>query len=299
MITKHKAIAIAIALLSFGANAEVTPSKGYFDGRVRTINYNPDEVVKIRAFYGVSTHIKFAPDEEIKHVAVGDSLAWKIVPAENHLFIKPQEQQADTNVTVITNKREYNFIITVAKTPKPKRNADGTLKDKPVDRWAGKDLIYSLKFRYPEEERKEQEALALLKKSAQTETAEAKKTAILIGDRHEKNWNYQAKGSQSITPIQAYDDGQFIYLTFGANADLPAIYEEDDQGNESLINTNVADTNVIVIHKLVEKLILRSGVKVASVKNASYTETVRHQQENRTRTAVDTVQRVIKTGATQ
>lgn len=278
---KIKALAIALALLSFAANAEQTPPKGFSDPRVRVIDYNPNEVVKIRTFYGVSTHIKLGIDETIKHVAVGDSLAWKIVPAENNLFIKPQEQQADTNVTVVTNKRDYNFIITVAKT-----------KTKSVDRWADKSLIYSLKFRYPDEIAQAQDQQI----QAQQEAKEKARTSILLGARHQQNWDYQAQGDRSITPTQAYDDGQFIYLSFAANADLPAIYEEDTQGNESLINTNIADTNVIVVHKLVEKLILRSGIKVAAVKNSNYAETARNQLENRTRTAVDTVKRVFKQG---
>jgi type IV secretion system protein VirB9 len=281
MTTRITTFAIAITLLSFAANAEQTPSKGFSDPRVRVIDYNPNEVVKIRTFYGVSTHIKLGVDETIKHVAVGDSLAWKIVPAENNLFIKPQEQQADTNVTVVTNKRDYNFIITVAKT-----------KTKSVDRWADKSLIYSLKFRYPDEVAQAQAQQI----QAQQEAREKARTSILLGARHQQNWDYQAQGDRSITPIQAYDDGQFIYLSFAANADLPAIYEEDAQGNESLINTNIADTNVIVVHKLVEQLILRSGIKVAAVKNGNYAETARNQLENRTRTAVDTVKRVFKQG---
>lgn len=281
MTTRITTFAIAITLLSFAANAEQTPSKGFSDPRVRVIDYNPNEVVKIRTFYGVSTHIKLGVDETIKHVAVGDSLAWKIVPAENNLFIKPQEQQADTNVTVVTNKRDYNFIITVAKT-----------KTKSVDRWADKSLIYSLKFRYPDEVAQAQAQQI----QAQQEAREKARTSILLGARHQQNWDYQAQGDRSITPTQVYDDGQFIYLSFAANADLPAIYEEDAQGNESLINTNIADTNVIVVHKLVEQLILRSGIKVAAVKNGNYAETARNQLENRTRTAVDTVKRVFKQG---
>lgn len=284
----HSKIAIAIAALllaaTAGVKAEQTPSRGFFDSRVRTIDYNPDEVVKVRTFYGVSTHIKFGADETIKHVAVGDSLAWKIVPAENNLFVKPQEQQADTNVTVITNKRDYNFIVMVA-------NA-GTAK--PVDRWADKSLIYSLRFRYPDEEAKALAEDQAQKLALEKEKSELQKTSIALGERHKKNYAYQGQGDTGIIPIRAYDDGHFMYLSFRASSDLPAIYEEDAQGNESLINTNVIDTNTIVVHKIVEKLILRAGIKVAAVKNANYAETIRNQSENQTRTSVERVKRTLK-----
>lgn len=275
-------ITAALLIASAGAIAEQTPPRGRFDSRVRIINYNPDEVVKIRTFYGVSTHIKFGADETIKHVAVGDSLAWKIVPADNNLFIKPQEQEADTNVTVVTNKRDYNFVIVVAKAEKSQK-----------DRWSDRSLIYSLKFHYPDEEAK---ALAA-KFELEKEKAESQKTVIALGESEnhaEKNYGYYGRGDSMITPIRAYDDGRFIYLSFRAISDLPAIYEEDEQGNESLINTNVIDTNTVVVHKLVENLVLRAGLKVSAVKNANYAATSMGQRENRTRTAVDSVKRTLK-----
>ena len=74
---------ILAALLAFPlfSLAEVTPSPGTSDPRVRTVNYNPTNVVKVTAFYGVSTHIQFSASESIKDVAIGDELAWEPEPA--------------------------------------------------------------------------------------------------------------------------------------------------------------------------------------------------------------------------
>ena len=265
------------------AKAEVIPTKGRYDARVRIVNYNPEDVVHVNTYFGVSTHIKFGEGEEITHVAAGDSLAWKIVPAENHLFIKPQAQQGDTNITVVTNKRDYQFVVTVAKHDEKDESA-----------WADKNLIYSLAFKYPEEDR-----LAKVK-AVQAETEkreEAKVSEIALGARYSKNLNYLVRGDASVSPTKAWDDGQFTFLVFGNNADLPAVYEEDAvTGDESLINTNVKDGNIIVVHKIVRNLILRKGKKVSGVFNSYFDYA--SQNENKTGTASNSVKRVLKTDKT-
>ena len=61
----------------------------------------------------VSTIVVFAEDEKIETVALGDLLAWQAVPdqSKRYLFIKPLEKGAATNMTVVTRKRIYSFIL--------------------------------------------------------------------------------------------------------------------------------------------------------------------------------------------
>ena len=122
------------------SQAEITPKGSGFDTRVRLIDYNPKDVVRIATYYGVSTHVQFGEDETIKDVAIGDDQAWNIVPRTNHMFIKPKAKNADTNVTVITNKRVYHFALVVAQHSAKDTNA-----------WHDPNLVYGLTFRYPEE----------------------------------------------------------------------------------------------------------------------------------------------------
>jgi len=272
------AVALMATIMCGAAHSETIPSKGRYDARVRVVNYNADDVVHIKTYFGVSTHIKFGVGEEITHVAVGDSLAWKIVPAENHLFIKPQAEQGDTNITVVTTKRDYQFVVTVAKHD-----------DKDTKAWADKNLIYSLTFKYPDEDRLAK-SKAFEAENARRE--ELKVNDIILGGRYSKNFNYLYKGDASVSPTKAYDDGQFTFLTFGNNADLPAVYEEDAAtGDESLINTNVKDGNIIVVHKIVKNLILRKGKKVAGVFNPYFDSM--NFKENKTGTASNAVKRVL------
>jgi type IV secretion system protein VirB9 len=273
------AVSLMATMICGAAHSETIPSKGRYDARVRVVNYNAEDVVHIKTYFGVSTHIKFGEGEDITHVAVGDSLAWKIVPAENHLFIKPQAEQGDTNLTVVTTKRDYQFVVTVAKH-----------NEKDTKAWMDKNLIYSLTFKYPEDER-----LAKLKafEVENEKREEAKVNDITLGARYSKNLNYLTKGDVSVSPTKAWDDGQFTFLVFGNNADLPAVYEEDlETGDESLINTSVKDGNIIVVHKIVQNLILRKGKKVAAVFNTYFG--YMNQNENKTGTASNTVKRVLK-----
>jgi type IV secretion system protein VirB9 len=103
------------------------------DNRIKTYIYNPNEVFLLVLHFGFQSHIEFAKNEEIQTINVGDSYAWKITPLANRLFIKPLEKNIRTNMTIITNKRTYQFDIVA------KELEDGEEKD----------LVYVIRFHYP------------------------------------------------------------------------------------------------------------------------------------------------------
>lgn len=272
-------IALLIPALAW---AELTPPKGAFDSRVRVVDYNPADVVKLTTFYGVSTHVQFGAKEEIKDVAVGDQQAWDIVPRGSHLFIKPKAQKADTNVTVVTDKRVYQFALIV----EPRNVRDATA-------WRDPNLVFSLSFRYPDEEaaRLTAQARAAEAKAAQTDV----KGKLAEAKKRDENRDYWVAGSEEVSPTAARDDGRFIYLTFSNNRDMPAVYSVDEEGKEALVNTNV-EGNEIVVQRMVRKLTLRKGNAVACVVNKSFD--LNGGRDNSTGTVAPDVERVIK-GAQQ
>jgi type IV secretion system protein VirB9 len=271
-------LAIALMIPAF-AWAELTPQQGIFDPRVRVVDYNPLNVVKLSTFYGVSTHVQFGDGETIRDVAVGDDQAWKIVPRGNHLFIKPQATKAGTNVTVVTDKRTYQFALVV--TPRP-------LKDSTA--WRDPNLIYSLSFRYPDEE------AAKIAEKTKSEAVKSRlgevKSKLAEARKEGQNLDYWVAGSKEVSPTAARDDGRFIYLTFNNNRDMPAIYSVDEGGNETLINTNVVDGNTIVVQRMVRQLRLRKGNAVACVINKAFD--LDGGTDNTTGTVAPDVERVIK-----
>lgn len=103
------------------------------DNRIKTYIYNPNEVFLLVVHTGFQSHIEFAKGEEIETISMGDSYAWKITPLANRLFIKPLERNIRTNMTILTNRRTYQFDI-VAK------ELDG--EDDP-------NLVYVVRFHYP------------------------------------------------------------------------------------------------------------------------------------------------------
>lgn len=247
---KRHYLAIAmLAALAGGAQAEVTPSPGAADQRVKTVNYNATDVVRVVGHFGFVTHIQLGAGETVQSVAMGDSLAWEVAPTGNHLFVKPREPNATTNMSVVTTpgNRVYSFVLTAhasgnGASPRPN------------------DMFFAVTFRYPEDERRAREAAA---EKGRAEAALA--AAPVVGT----NFNYWACGSSAIAPDEAMDDGRFTYLRFSANRDMPAIFEVLEDGKEALVNTHV-NGDWIVIQRVLKRLMLRRGPLVACVENRSF-----------------------------
>lgn len=108
------------------------------DHRIKTYVYSPYEVYLLVLHFGFQSNIEFAKGEEIKTITLGDTFAWKITPLENRLFVRAMEKNIRTNMTVITNKRTYEFDIVA----------------KELEEGEKKDLVYVIRFFYPENKRR-------------------------------------------------------------------------------------------------------------------------------------------------
>lgn len=271
--------AITLSMLICGAaSAEITPEYGKYDPRVRVIDYNKADVTRLTTFFGVSTHIAFGADEKIVDIALGDPTAWEIIPRVSNLYIRPLADNPETNLTIITDKRSYQFALFTANRSETDRTA-----------WQDPNLIYSLSFSYGEEEA-EAARLQREKEALQAKLDDAE-TILKTQSDVEENIDYWVAGSEQISPTHAKDDGRFIYLTFSNNRDIPAIYEVDEFGEESLINTSV-DGNTVVIHRMVKQLRLRKGNYVACLINRSFD--LDGGKDNTTGTISTDVERTIK-----
>ena len=107
------------------------------DSRIKTYFYSPNDVYLLVLHYGFQSHIEFCKGETIETITLGDSYAWKITPLGNRLFIKPMERDIRTNMTIITDKRTYQFDIVA------KELEDGDERD----------LVYVIRFQYPKKSR--------------------------------------------------------------------------------------------------------------------------------------------------
>jgi len=225
------AFAALLALAAAPAGA-VVPHPGAGDPRIHEVLYDPAEVVELHGVLGYQLALEFDPAERIENVAIGDALGWQVTPNRkaNLLFLKPMANRPDTNMTVVTNLRRYNFQLSVrAHAPK-------------------EAIPYSVRFTYP------QEAVAVV--------VPPPPPAPPV----DRNHAYSYQGSVKALPLQMFDDGQATYFAFGRDEDLPAIFALEPDGSEAVVNSHML-SGFIVVDRLAPGFVLRRGSEVTKVFN--------------------------------
>lgn len=275
--------------------AEEKPATGQFDPRVRTVAYNPQDLFVVTTYYGVSTAIRFADDEaiETESLDAGDRSAWSIKASarRNILFVRPIKPMADTNLTVVTNKHTYLFLLKVlADTAHVKNNGRKGNVLAPVYSMAtahSKNVTYSLTFTYREDGKKSEGQKAA--NALRAQAADARKRAT--------NTDYWVAGDDEVAPVDARDDGRFIYLMFARNQGIPTISTADANGKETLLNPAI-EGNTVIVDRMARRLVLRKGDGddglVACLVNRAFDR--RGGTDNASGTVASDVLRVIKRG---
>ncbi|XKM38629.1 P-type conjugative transfer protein VirB9 (plasmid) [Rhizobium ruizarguesonis] len=268
--------------LSTAALALDIPRGASQDSRVRFIDYQPYNITKIVGTLRSSVQIEFAADEEIAHVALGNSVAWEVAPAGNILFLKPRENQPVTNISVVTTRRDgstrsYQMELTVR---------DGTVE-------AGQNTYFYVKYRYPADEA-ERRRLDAAARAQAAQAGDADKVLALHEAYGPRNWRYSAQGSAALEPQAVYDNGKVTTFAFAGNQEMPAIYMENSDGSESLVPKSV-ENNLVLVHAISRKFILRRGGDVLCVFNEAYDRIGINPDTN---TTSPSVERVVKTPAT-
>lgn len=254
-------------LLAFGVG--VSPAWGdemeesRFDRRIRYVPFNPDDVVALQAVAGIVTHIVLEPGEVYVTHAFGDGKAWDFAVKANHYFLKATAANADSNLTIVTDRRSYHFSLKLV---------------------AASDaaVTFEVSFRYPDSNaRKKQE------ESRRREVEEGFRKG-----REGANLAYSMSGDLDIAPVNAWDNSEFTYFKFPGNRDIPAIYMVDVEGAESIVNRHSmgAADEIVVVHKVAAHWVLRLGTRSLAVWNDAYDAEGRR---NVTRTASPDVKRVL------
>lgn len=234
---------LLIMPLALEANATSKPRPLGGEKRIKIINYVPNAVFTFTGHYLFQSIIEFGIDEEIQTISMGTSSPWQIVPSGNRIFIKPIEDEATTNMTVITNKRMYFFEMHA-------EESEGV---------GDENIAFIVKFVYPEDNNFN--SLKQVKSSSGPDLTTPEKY----------NLNYKISGdAKDIEPLQVFDNGEFTYMKFkDINAEIPAIFHVDRKGNEGLVNFRVQN-GYVVIERVASKFTLRHGKDVICVFNESY-----------------------------
>ena len=250
-------LAVFLCLSGSIAYAASIPNHAHQDSRIQYVDYDPDNVVKIRAKIGhtVTVQLDKSEDAEKGVVAMGDAQAWNMAVKGNNLIFKPTATSPATNLTVITDKRTYVFDLSLA----------GCIKGKKRRCVEIQQPTYLLRFHYPTEEEK-----ARRKRAAQQERALNMMVKFgLSKETAQLNYLYYGKGDKAIAPSAIWDDGRFTYIQYADNRDLPAVYKINPDGSEMLVNSHMEE-DVIVVHETAPKLVIRLGESVLGVENKGY-----------------------------
>jgi type IV secretion system protein VirB9 len=239
----HNWLLLAAALLPVSLTlAETVPTPGIADGRIRTAAYDANQVYRIQGYVGFEIDLQFEQGESFMGIGAGDIDALSFVSQDNHLFIKPKAAHVNTNLTVLTTRRPYQFAYTAS-----------PLRTDVTD----PDVIFAVHFSYAPTDR---DAIAdgvnrMFKQS---------------GSERARNVDYWYCGSPAIQPTAASDDGIHTRLRFAAKSEQPAIFVQNDDGSESLLNFSM-DAGDVIIHRVVRQLIIRRGRLTGKIINKSFT----------------------------
>ena len=236
---------IAAVVLFLGpapALPETIPLRGVADGRIRTAIYDANEVYRIQGYVGYEIDLQFEAGEAFVGIGAGDIEGLSVASQDNHLFIKPKAARVSTNLTIITTRRPYQFVYTASSLHTDAHDPE---------------VIFAVRFSYPPSNG-DVIADGVNRMFDQSRANRA------------RNIDYWYCGSSSIKPIAASDDGIHTRLRFAAKAEQPAIFVQNDDGSESLLNFSM-DAGDVVIHRVVPQLIIRRGKLTGIIVNKGFT----------------------------
>jgi len=211
------------------ALAQVQPQPTGGDPHLQTIDYDAGQIVQLRGAPGYEMMVELSPDEHVQNVAVGDNAAWQVSVNKDgdRLFIKPVQPDVATNMTVVTSGRVYSFDLV---------SLDGPTTDTP----------YTVQFRYP---------------PPKVELADDGYVDVSAVVRRISR--YKVTGNRLLWPSSVTNDGRRTYVSWPRTAPIPAVYADDQAGNEMLVNGMMGTDDVYVIDGVPEKLTFRIDRSVA------------------------------------
>lgn len=218
------------------------------DGRIKTLAYDEGDVYIITTKYGYQTNIVFASNEEIETISVGERSLWQIIPAANRLFIRPMQENISTNMTVLTNRRAYQFDLkSVGMTDKDANN------------------IYVAKFIYPDDRKKGRPPMMMAPPPDMAppppslppqatpmmpEMPPVEPTATSgpgVTQPVYPNYNYTYSGPDTLAPLQVFDNGRATFIKYHTLPQpMPEIYIVDASGQQQRVAADIKDSMLVV-----------------------------------------------------
>jgi len=250
------AIIIAALLTATPALALDVPSPSSSDSRVRSVNYNEWDVVRVIGTVRTTVQIVFDQSEEIVDVGAGDNVAWEFQPRNNILYLKAREPHPPSNLQIATVRsdgttRTYSFELIT-------REGEILVNNR--------DVYFQIRFRYPRDEAEARRVERAAQRQAAQKQAARSRLSASVAHSGKKNWRYLAAGSRNLQPSKVFDNGDMTVLTFKRSTRLPSVYMVGTDGKERLANTTV-HRNEVIVHGVSHEIRLRLGREVTAIYN--------------------------------
>jgi type IV secretion system protein VirB9 len=283
-----------VAALASPARAEQDPLAGVADDRMRTLAYDPGQVVHLSTAVGATLVVGFGTKETVTAVAVTDSKDLKAMPKGSFLFFKSQETLPLQPVIVLTSlegggMRRYVFEITTVPAVSLGVGAPG--------------VYYSVQFTYPAEDAERRQALATAQAEKNLVASRAREAQRQLQLAHEKieqeardpfsgnrNWHYIAQGDRSLLPLEVFDNGYSTVFRFPGNVRIPSVFVINPDGKEATPNYSVKG-DLVQVDSVARGWRLRDGQTVLAVWNQAFDPVGKNPE---TQTTSPNVQRVVK-----
>ena len=215
-------------------------SKAYASGSVKIFNYSKNKIFKVYAhpYYSTDFHFK----SKVLAYSLGDTVRWRAYPVLNNLFVKPTQRHLETSLSIITQNRTYEFLLSSQK----------------------RNFYQLVKFRHPK-------AVAVvlaknlekkIKKKNEVFNTGAKK--LTPSEIAKVKFNYVISGNRSIRPIQVFRFNGFVYLYMPKKLQsMPAFFIMAG-GRLDMVNYIVRG-RYIIVERLFKKGALKLGNKEAFI----------------------------------
>jgi type IV secretion system protein VirB9 len=255
------------------AHAEQSPTRGTYDSRMRTVVYNPGQVVHLSTMVGDTMVVSFSATETVTAVAETDTIHLAAVPKGNYLFLKPSATLPLQPVIVLTQRadgslRRYVFEIETVSSASADDGSNG--------------VYYSVQFTYPADiaaaqaaaARVEAARIAALNEAALVKAQAAAATTIMDSEQTDpnagpRNYDYVGQGNKSLEPAAVWDNGYSTVLEFPGDRRIPSIFVVDPDGKEATANYSVSG-DTVQVGVTAREFRLRDGHTVLNVYNLGY-----------------------------
>lgn len=257
LFIRKLALGALVALWFFTARAQVLAEPLPGDPHLVVFPYDENNSYRLLARPNAVTNIVLQPDEKLRVLVLGDTIAWDTAKTGNHVFIKPKFANRTTSGTLITNKRSYQLML---------------ISTTEAGRWYQRvsfefpDLIVSQAVD-DDRDRLQAETGPLAASGAEEQRQPARQVvpASAAGngpegvDPGKLNFNYSMKGAAPFKPLTVYDDGQTTYVKLPKAEDVPALFRVKKGGEAELVDYTLRYGDTLVVPRVLDAALLKIG----------------------------------------